>query len=99
MLELDIEKTAGAINGRPTAGGSFRGVYIDSRKPIRGGLFICIEGDRFDGHDFVSAAEEAGAACVMARKHIYTSLPVIYVDDTKSAMLALAAYYLSLIHI
>lgn len=95
MRELDTEKTARAINGRPTAGGSFSGVYIDSRNPVKGALFVCIEGDRFDGHEFVSQAEEAGAACIMARKHVYTSLPVIYVDDTKKALLALAGYYRS----
>ncbi len=93
MRKLDIEKTARAINGRPTAGGSFSGVYIDSRKPVKGGMFVCIEGDRFDGHEFASAAEKAGASCVMARKHIYTSLPVVYVDDTRKALLALAGYY------
>ncbi|MCR5783424.1 MAG: UDP-N-acetylmuramoyl-tripeptide--D-alanyl-D-alanine ligase [Clostridia bacterium] len=99
MRRLDTEKTARAINGRPTAGGSFSGVYIDSRKPVKDALFVCIEGDRFDGHAFVSQAEEAGAACIMARKHIYTSLPVIYVDDTKKALLALAGYYRSMFRI
>lgn len=99
MISIGISAAAKAVNGRPTADGAFTGVFIDSRRPVKGGLFVCIEGDNFDGHDFARACAEAGAACIMARKHVYTDVPVIYVDDTRQALLALAKYYRSLFDI
>lgn len=94
MKELRLLQAAQAVNGRlDGADGVFSGVYIDSRKPVSGGLFIAIEGERFDGHDFVKNAEADGAAAVLCRKPVECALPVIYVDDTKNALLALASYY------
>jgi UDP-N-acetylmuramoyl-tripeptide--D-alanyl-D-alanine ligase len=43
-------------------GGPFTGVFTDTRKPIRGGLFVALQGDNFDGSDFVAQAIEGGAS-------------------------------------
>lgn len=93
MKTLTLAEAASAVGGRLTGDGSFTGVYTDSRKPVRGGLFIALEGERFDGHDFIKNAYSDGAAAVLCRKECETQLPVIYVDDTKQALLSLAAYY------
>ena len=93
MKTLTLKEAAKAVNGSLAGDGSFSGVYTDSRKPVKGGLFIALEGERFDGHDFIKNAEADGAAAVMCRKKADTSLPVIYVDDTKKALLSLASYY------
>ncbi|MBQ8209955.1 MAG: UDP-N-acetylmuramoyl-tripeptide--D-alanyl-D-alanine ligase [Clostridia bacterium] len=95
MKELTLSEISTAVNGKITEDCTFKGVYTDSRKPVKGGLFIALEGDRFDGHDFIKNAEADGAAAVLCRKKADTGLPVIYVDDTKKALLALAAYYRS----
>jgi UDP-N-acetylmuramyl pentapeptide synthase len=44
------------------------GVFVDSRRPLVGGLFVALRGERFDGHDFVGEAAAAGAegAVIMA---------------------------------
>lgn len=43
-------------------------VCTDSRKLTPGCLFLPWVGERFDGHDFIDAALEAGAAgCLCAR--------------------------------
>jgi UDP-N-acetylmuramoyl-tripeptide--D-alanyl-D-alanine ligase len=53
------------------AGGDFdrdtiaTGYSIDSRTINSGELFIALPGERFDGHDYVSAALEKGAAAAM----------------------------------
>lgn len=99
MKEISLSEIAAAVNGKITADCTFKGVYTDSRKPVAGGLFIALEGERFDGHDFVESAENDGAAAVMCRKKVDTSLPVIYVSDTKKALLSLASYYRSLFDI
>lgn len=99
MKTLTLSEAAKAVGGTFTCDGSFTGVYTDSRKPIQGGLFIALEGERFDGHDFIKNAEADGAAAVLCRKKCETNLPVIYVDDTKKALLALASYYRGLFSI
>jgi len=38
------------------------GVSIDTRTLVEGDLFVALKGPNFDGHDFVAAAIEAGAA-------------------------------------
>jgi UDP-N-acetylmuramoyl-tripeptide--D-alanyl-D-alanine ligase len=39
-----------------------KGVFTDSRSPVTDGLFIALQGERFDGHAFVGAVAAAGAA-------------------------------------
>lgn len=99
MKTLTLAEAAKAVCGKLNGEGSFTGVYTDSRKPVKGGLFIALEGERFDGHDFIKNAESDGVAAVLCRKEADTNLPVIYVDDTKKALLALAAYYRGLFDI
>lgn len=48
----------GAADGRAIAG-----VFIDSRSPVAGGLFVPIVAAR-DGHDFIPAALAGGAAAL-----------------------------------
>ena len=40
-------------------------VSYDSRKTERGDLFVAMTGYETDGHKFISAAAEKGAACVL----------------------------------
>ena len=68
MKELTLSSIASAVNGKFTADCCFTGVYTDSRKPVKGGLFVALEGDRFDGHDFIKNACADGAAAVLCRK-------------------------------
>lgn len=99
MKELKLVDAAAAVKGTLTGDGTFKGVYTDSRKPVPGGLFIALEGERFDGHDFVAGAEKDGAAAVLVRKEVECSIPVIRVSDTKQALLDLASYYRGLFDI
>ncbi|MBQ8696640.1 MAG: UDP-N-acetylmuramoyl-tripeptide--D-alanyl-D-alanine ligase, partial [Clostridia bacterium] len=43
-----------------------RTITTDSRSVEPGAMFIAIRGERFDGHDYINKAYEAGAACVLA---------------------------------
>lgn len=68
------------------------GAFIDSRTPIRGGLFVPIVAAR-DGHDFISNAIAGGAAAVLVargRPAPDADITVVEVDDTLVAMTALA---------
>lgn len=57
-----VAATHGTVRRAP---GDVFGISIDSRTVEAGDLFIAIKGDQFDGHDFVDAALEGGAAAAM----------------------------------
>ena len=69
-------------------------VTTDSRTVTPGCLFAAIPGERVDGHDFIAAALEKGAACVICQ-HIPDGVAgsLILVPDTVAALQAAAGFY------
>lgn len=62
------------------------GFSIDTRTLKAGDLYIAIEGDRFDGHDYCRAAEDAGACGLLVHKTVESSLPQLKVQNTRTAL-------------
>ena len=62
----------------------FFGANNDTRLLKPGQLFIVLQGAR-DGHDFIPAAMEKGAAAVLCSKKV-GDYPAIYVDDPRTAL-------------
>ena len=64
------------------------GFAIDSRRLTAGEVFVAIRAER-DGHDFVEAAVEAGAASVVIERSGAASprVPAVVVPDTTQALL------------
>jgi len=93
LIKLVTKEIAKAVGGKAEKYITIDGVFTDSRKPVKGGLFVAIEGENFDGHDFIGAAVKEGAAAVLCRKAPDADVPYILVDDTKAAYQKLAAYY------
>ena len=86
---------AEATGGRLAAGSPdavFSGVSIDSRTTNAGALFVAIQGDRFDGHEFVTNALSQGASGLMVSQPIEApaGVAVIAVPDTLQALQDLA---------
>jgi len=68
----------------------------DSRQITSGVWFVPIVGEKFDGHDFIDKALDAGAAgCFCARlpETLRPDKTYILVQDTKRAMKDLASWY------
>ncbi len=63
---------------------TFFGANNDSRKIIKEQLFVALQGVR-DGHDFIPAALENGAAAVLCT-HTAGDYPAIVVEDTRIAL-------------
>lgn len=82
-----------AINGNPR----IEGVSTDTRTLASGVLFIALKGERFDGHDYIDAAAERGAAAVMVSRDWadgrQIGLPALVVADTLLALGALGAWW------
>jgi UDP-N-acetylmuramoyl-tripeptide--D-alanyl-D-alanine ligase len=98
-MKLRADEIASAVHApRLDAGSSIvpSGYSIDSRTIAAGECFIAIQGPNFDGHDFIGAALQRGAALVIARADakspIESGWPVIRVDDTLSALQRLANF-------
>ncbi len=77
----------------------FAGVCTDSRAIAPGSLFVALKGERFDGHDYVARALEAGAVAALvtrgfaARADCPETAALLQVDDTRRALGALAAHW------
>ncbi|MEN8260545.1 MAG: UDP-N-acetylmuramoyl-tripeptide--D-alanyl-D-alanine ligase [Pseudomonadota bacterium] len=78
----------GRIMGQDVA---FSGVSIDTRTLQSGDLYVAISGKRFDGHDFVAQAQEAGAVAAIVGREVDSVLPCLIVEDTLSALGVLGA--------
>ena len=58
------------------------GIVYDSRKVTDGSLFVCLEGESVNGHDFALSAQQNGAAAIIAAHPTDSTLPHILTDDT-----------------
>ncbi len=94
MIKMTLNEIAANVNGTLIGGDAeIFGVSIDTRTLQAGQLYIAIEGKNFDGHDFVSAAQQAGAIAVLTHKTLTTELPQIWVNDTHLALAELAGVW------
>ncbi|MCX7893592.1 MAG: UDP-N-acetylmuramoyl-tripeptide--D-alanyl-D-alanine ligase [Burkholderiales bacterium] len=94
---MRLAEAAAAIGAR-VAGADvpFTSVATDSRALGAGALFVAIRGERFDGHDFVAAARDAGAAAALVSDPARcggAGLPLLVADDTRAALARLAAHW------
>ena len=62
----------------------------DARRVEPGALFVCVPGERADGHDFAAAAVERGAVALLVERPLDLPVPQLVVADARLAM-ALAA--------
>lgn len=67
------------------------GAAIDSRTIKPGDIFVCVLGEKADGHDFAAIAVAHGAVAVVAERHLPISVPVFVVADTTRALGQIAA--------
>lgn len=66
-------------------------VHTDSRSLRAGDLFVALRGERFDAHDFLGQARDAGAAAVLAERGLVDAgLPGLQVADSQIALTELA---------
>jgi UDP-N-acetylmuramoyl-tripeptide--D-alanyl-D-alanine ligase len=81
------QEIAAATGGRASAPFEVTGVTFDSREVGPGDLFVAMPGTVHDGHKFVDAAFEAGAAGAIVSHPV--NGPYVLVKDTFAALQAL----------
>ena len=65
----------------------------DSRDAKEGCIFVCIKGERVDGHDYIFGAEKNGACGFLCEKEIDTKLPYVIVPSSVKALGDFASDY------
>ena len=98
MTGCTVQELCAAVGGTllQESGAVVTEVSTDSRSIPAGALFVPLAGERFDGHDYLDAALESGAAgCLTARKpaSLLQDKFYIQVSDTLEALKALASWY------
>ncbi len=84
-----------AVAPLPRGAREFVTVGTDTRAIASGTLFVALQGDRFDAHDFLHQAVSAGAAALVvsdATRAVGVGVPVFLVRDTREALGALAHF-------
>ena len=94
LCELE-EQLMGSSDLPSAADIQIAAVRIDSRLVKKGDVFFCIEGENFDGHNFVQQAFDAGAVAVVVSQFMpeFEGKPTIMVKDTVQALGRVAAYW------
>ncbi len=92
MMEYSLVRVADVLKV-PLAGENpiIDAVSIDTRTLTPGCLFVAIEGDTFDGHDFLTEAKRKGAVAAIVNRKVDVDFPQLIVKDTTLALGALAA--------
>lgn len=101
MASFSLEEVKKATKGRVLQAGKMSycsGISTDTRSLTAGELFLPLEGENFNGHEFIFTAVQKGAAAVIIShmsylKDIPDEVSVLLVDDTKQALKDLAHYY------
>ena len=94
--KIDLKRLADMCGGELFGGDpatTVYGVATDSRTDCTGECFFAIEGEIFDGHDFIRKAAESGAAVAVVSKKPDCDIPYIMTDDTRKALGSLAKAY------
>jgi UDP-N-acetylmuramoyl-tripeptide--D-alanyl-D-alanine ligase len=101
-MKLELRQIArwcgGEVDGQIADGASATGYSIDSRTIREGEVFFAVQGERLDGHAYVKAAMDRGAAAaVVSREKLEEAraavgtLPLIVAADPLRALQQLAA--------
>ena len=83
MLELRLSELARSLGVACESGdAAVTGLAIDSRAVKPGDLFVAIDGERVDGHDFIDNALDNGAAAIACTRPLNIAAPHIKAVDS-----------------
>lgn len=94
MIELSLADAADILQGFLKGDDvTFTGVSNDTRTLQKNNLYIAINGENFDGHQFLAQAQQVGACAALVSEYVECDLPQVLVPDTTYAMGQLAKYW------
>ena len=89
LEELDVR----GLEGRPDS--EVTGIAYDSRAVRKGGVFVCISGEKADGHRFVDEAVRNGASAIVAERavDVQRRVPVAVVASSRRALARISVLF------
>lgn len=95
-MKLTLSEIAGMSGGKLLSGDPNTAVttfFTDSRQASPGAMFVPIRGENVDGHAYIPAALEGGAAASFTDHPVDCSGPLVLVDNCRAALQRTAAAY------
>jgi UDP-N-acetylmuramoyl-tripeptide--D-alanyl-D-alanine ligase len=93
-LPLYLSEIAAVLGGdKPIVDVVITSTAIDSRKVLLGSLFIAIDGQHVNGHDYIAAARQAGASAALVSVRQHDPLPQLVVGDVMQAFGIIAKFW------
>jgi len=108
MDKITIDEILNAVEGNLIKDGKnyiFDGVFIDTRKPVKNGIFFGLKGEKVNGSKFAAMASEKGASLIIIDEipedisKVLDYSSIILVKDSLDALKKLAKYYRSCLNI
>lgn len=101
LWNLSSQQLAEILGGEVLSdnGKTASGLATDTRQPMQGRLFIALQGDNFDAHEFVDQCASQGAHCVLVHEinekveALKSTTSVVKVSDTLQALQKLANWW------
>ena len=93
MTVSELARAVAALDSRGDGRIGFSSVSTDTRTLAPGALYVALRGERFDGHDYVAAARERGAAAALVERTVDVDLPQVVVADGRRALGLAAAQW------
>ncbi|MBR5381046.1 MAG: UDP-N-acetylmuramoyl-L-alanyl-D-glutamate--2,6-diaminopimelate ligase, partial [Oscillospiraceae bacterium] len=93
MKLADLLKNTEALEAAASMDMEVTGVSYDSRTTKKGDVFVAVRGFASDGHRFIAAAAERGAACVVCEEKPETDIPYVLVADSRRALAEVSAEF------
>lgn len=88
--QLTIKEISDLFRSNIEDNSAITGISYDSREVKEGDIFVCLIGEKTDGHNYIKEAEAKGAKVILAQKKVNSNLSVIYVQNTQSSIAKLA---------
>lgn len=87
MIHYSLKQIAEALNlTTPTIDTTFTGISQDTRKIVKDNLYVAIEGQQFDGNQFIEQAFKNGAAAALVCKPANINKPQLVVENTVTVL-------------
>jgi UDP-N-acetylmuramoyl-tripeptide--D-alanyl-D-alanine ligase len=86
LLKAKLLIKSASAHGHSVGELTFFNITTDTRQLQRGDLFVALQGERFDGHDFLDTARERGAVAAIVEREIPLALTQLIVPNTIEAL-------------
>ncbi|KXG75926.1 UDP-N-acetylmuramoyl-L-alanyl-D-glutamate--2,6-diaminopimelate ligase [Thermotalea metallivorans] len=95
MKLIDLMQNADILHWMGDRDMEIQGVAYDSRRIEQDFVFVCIQGMKADGHDFIQQAIEKGAKAIVVEKdvEVHPSIAVVKVPNGRKALSQIGANF------